>query len=194
MSIDIKRLEVDAGYWDEVAPEGATHYDPEDMGDPWMRELESNWMFYWESKRGWVRYLQKAMLARIVARLVIRPDAQEEWTGTGRPPVGCICEAVWLEPPDGGGRDFESVHIKAYFGSQVWFESQSLDEVVCEIRDCEFRPIRTQAQRERDDLLTSIIEDYRKSLNSPVSTIELNLISEFSNYLYEIGMLRSDGE
>ena len=50
--------------------------------------------------------------------------------------------------------------------------------------------IRTQAQRERDDLLTSIIEDYRTSFNSPVSTVELNLISEFANYLFEIGMLR----
>ena len=54
--------------------------------------------------------------------------------------------------------------------------------------------IRTQAQRERDDLLTSIIEDYRKSFNSPVSTIEINLISEFSNYLYDAGMLRRAGE
>jgi len=91
--IDTKRLAKDRAYWDKVAPEGATHYDPEDMGAPWMRELESNWMFYWESKRGWVRYLQKAILARIVARLVIRPDAQEEWTGTGLPPV--VRSARW---------------------------------------------------------------------------------------------------
>lgn len=29
MSIDIERLKVDAAYFDEVAPEGATHYCPE---------------------------------------------------------------------------------------------------------------------------------------------------------------------
>jgi len=57
-----------------------------------------------------------------------------------------------------------------------------------------FRPIRTQAQRERDDLLTSIIEDYRKSFDRPMSTIEEEVTSEFSNYLYDAGMLRRAGE
>ena len=54
--------------------------------------------------------------------------------------------------------------------------------------------IRTRAQIEREELLTSIIEDYRKSINSPASTVELNLISDFANYLYEIRLLRRAGE
>ena len=113
---------------------------------------------------------------------------KEEWSGVGLPPVGCICEGLWLEPPDGGGRDFESVHIKAYFGSQVWFESQSLDEVVCEIRDCEFRPIRTQAQRERDDAI-------EKALAMDCHPREGMLSRhDFCGALYDAGMLRGAGE
>jgi len=42
MSIDTKRLAKDRAYWDEVAPEGATHYDPEDIGAPWMMETVPN--------------------------------------------------------------------------------------------------------------------------------------------------------
>jgi len=186
--IDTKRLAKDRAYWDKVAPEGATHYDPEDMGAPWMRELESNWMFYWESKRGWVRYLQKAILARIVARLVIRPDAQEEWTGTGLPPVGTECEVViGAQKPRTvcfvGIKSSGSVVIENVDGE---FASYHRSQVI-------FRPIRTQAQRERDDLLTSIIEDYRKSFDRPMSTIEEEVTSEFSNYLYDAGMLRRAG-
>ena len=147
MNIDIERLKVDAGYWDEVAPEGATHYDPEDMGAPWMMELESNWMFYWESKTEWVGYLQKAMLARIVARLVIRPDAQEEWTGTGRPPVGTECEAEdaehgWILAIVIAHDDAEGVAVcKTFYGYDGYSN---------------FRPIRTQAQTDRTQLLTAL--------------------------------------
>jgi len=90
--IDTERLATDRAYWDSVAPEGATHYDPEDMDAPWMMKTTRNWMFYWGSKKEWVEYAQKAMITRILARLVIRPDAPEEWDGTGLPPVGVECE------------------------------------------------------------------------------------------------------
>ena len=146
--IDTKRLAKDRAYWDKVAPEGATHYDPEDMGAPWMRELESNWMFYWESKRGWVRYLQKAILARIVARLVIRPDAQEEWTGTGLPPVGEVCKYDWTES------GFFSTAIVRYRGDKLIIVSCEGSERVVYVEDAaeQLRPIRTHAQNEREEL------------------------------------------
>jgi len=92
MNIDTKRLAKDRAYWDGLAPEGATHYDPEDIDDPWMMETTSNWMFYWGSRKEWVGYARKTVLTGILARLVIRPDAQKEWDGTGLPPAGTECE------------------------------------------------------------------------------------------------------
>ena len=124
-------------------------------------------------------------------RYVERPTGRD---GEGLPPVGTECEAVWLEMPDGGDRDFERVIVKGYWEKQVWFCAASGEDFTHLLANVDFLPVRTQAQRERDDLLTSIIEDYRTSFNSPVSTVELNLISEFANYLFEIGMLRSAGE
>ena len=147
MSIDTERLATDRAFWDSVAPEGATHYDPEDMDAPWMMETTRNWMFYWGSKKEWVEHAQKAMLTRILARLVIRPDAPEEWDGTGLPPVGTECEVVIgaLKPrtvcfvgiKSSGSVVIETVdgELKSYHRSQV-----------------NFRPIRSQAQREREDL------------------------------------------
>ena len=121
--------------------------------------------------------------------MTAKPLQVDEWDGAGRPPVGCICEAVWLEPPDGGGIDFESVHIKAYFGSQVWFDSQSLDDVVCEIRDGEFRPIRTQAQREREEVIDCASKAIETAHGSDGSAYK-----EYCQTLYDAGMLRRAGE
>ena len=114
-------------------------------------------------------------------------DKASDWNGTGLPPVGTKCEVLDSVNGKWHGIEITSVareHLVALFNGE---------EALLK-KNCHFRPIRTQAQRERDDLLTSIIEDYRKSLNSPVSTIELNLISEFSSYLYDAGMLRRAGE
>jgi len=47
-----------------------------------------------------------------------------------------------------------------------------------------------RAERERDDLLTDVLEGFRKSRAEPAATPELNLLSEFANYLYDAGMLR----
>lgn len=40
--IDIERLKVDADYWDEVAPEGATHCLIKDSGTAWFRFKDDN--------------------------------------------------------------------------------------------------------------------------------------------------------
>ena len=121
------------------------------------------------------------------AAMSAKPLQSPEWNGSDpiMPPVGTECEAEdvdhgWIRVRVIAHDDSEGVAVcKTVYGYDGYSK---------------LRPARTQAQRDRDDLLTSIIEDYRKSLNSPVSTIEINLISEFSNYLFEIGMLRRAGE
>ena len=159
------------------APVGATHWDTNSK--VWCKDSR-----FWDDDI-WIQgyqypgYVEKNYVARPVE------TATAPWNGTGRPPVGTECEVVIGEQKprtvcfvgikSSGSVVIETVdgELKSYHRSQVIF-----------------RPIRTQAQREREDLLKSIIEDYRTSFNSPVSTVELNLISEFANYLFEIGMLR----
>ena len=73
---------------------------------------------------------------------------ESEWDGTGRPPVGTECEAVWLEAPDGGDRDFERVIIKGYWENQVWFCTSHGEDFTHLLANVDFRPIRTDAQPE----------------------------------------------
>ena len=160
MSIDTERLATDRAFWDSVAPEGATHYDPEDMATPWMMETTSNWMFYWGSKKEWVEYAQKAMLTRILARLVIRPDAPEEWDGTGLPPVGVECE--YLTAPREGQWNFapvwENCVVKYASENGAFLLDGNRDEIFMDSADydIQFRPIRTPEQREQEALALSI--------------------------------------
>ena len=146
---DTERLATDRAYWDEVAPEGATHYDPEDMGAPWMMETTRNWMFYWGSKKEWVEYAQKAMLTRILARLVIRPDAPEEWDGTGLPPVGVECECLFND-------GWVKVLVLSVNGDEAWVRRPRGSHIVSEGLGNEFRPLRTPEQREQEALALSI--------------------------------------
>ena len=183
MNIDAKRLAKDRAYWDEVAPEGATHYDPEDIDAPWMMETAKNWMFYWGGKKEWVGYSQRAMLTRILARLVIRPDAPEEWDGTGLPPVGTECECqIWDE-------SWHAVEITAHarFGICIVKPGSSGEGYTG--KDSKFRPIRTPDQRERDDVVAAA-EDLMNS-RPPEHT---DTASKAFALLYDAGMLRRAGE
>ena len=190
MEIDIKRLEVDAEYWNQVAPATATHmidgtrFVKWENGNEWQVLVEGD-PFWRESSNSWSL---KEYLSSGGWEIVARPVSA--WSGAGIPTVGTVCELDWTE----SGRYAPAV--VRFVGSNIMVVECEGEERVVYVEDAsqQLRPIRTQAQRERDDLLTSIIEDYRTSFNSPVSTVELNLISEFANYLFEIGMLRRAGE
>ena len=79
--------------------------------------------------------------------------ATTAWDGTGFPPVGTVCEGVWLEMPDGGDRDFEGMIIKGYYKKQVWFCTTSGENITHLAENVIFRPARTQAQIEREELI-----------------------------------------
>jgi hypothetical protein len=51
MTIDLERLAVDAEYWDEVAPEGATHFMYSEKFVKWVDGVELS--FYVSSERKW---------------------------------------------------------------------------------------------------------------------------------------------
>ena len=130
--------------WTE-APEGATHWDT--RGAVWCKHLYF-WCYGRWNHEGAIHDLAED-------RYTPRPTepATTAWDGTGFPPVGTVCEAVWLEVPDGGHRDFEGVIIKGYYKKQVWFCTTSGEDITHLTKNVDFRPIRTQAQREREELI-----------------------------------------
>jgi hypothetical protein len=158
MTIDLERLAVDADYWDEVAPEGATHFMHTEKFVKWVFGVE--WVFYASSGREWKKTHCNWMLKQYLndgTFVLAKPSkiAAPEWDGTGLPPVGCECKAVWLEAPDGGSREYEPVLVKGYFKSevlQVWFCTQQGEDIVCRMNNCSFWTIRSHAERDREDL------------------------------------------
>ena len=186
MNIDTKRLAKDRAYWDEVAPEGATHYDPEDMYVPWMMETASNWMFYWGRKKEWVGYVQRAMPTRIIARLVIRPDAPEEWVGTGWPPVGTECECWHQGVSD--RKHWVKCDVIGPYG----------DYVICAPNGGgfygfdanELRQVRTQAQREREEGVDFAARAYLSGRLESDPNLSGDQARKISAFFYDAGMLR----
>lgn len=93
------------------------------------------------------------------------PEVPQEWDGEGLPPVGCRCSATWLELPDGGCNDFCEVAIKGYFDGEVWLSKVNgvgYSEVL-KVKDCEFRPIKTQQEKDREAFVGSVKQLLPKS-------------------------------
>ena len=81
-----------------------------------------------------------------------------EWID-GLPPVGEVCEAAWLEAPDGGSREWCEVTYKRDFDSKVWFRHGD-DEIILHTFHVEFRPI----QSERDKTIEAAMSGLNDSL------------------------------
>ena len=131
--------------WTE-APDQATHYDCN-------ADVFCTVDGWWSCKGKY--YHMPCQMAWGSERYTPRPVEQSPtawptaWNGTGFPPVGTKCEAVWLEVPDGGDRVFEGVIIKGYYKKQVWFCTTSGEDITHLTQNVDFRPIRNQAQIER---------------------------------------------
>jgi hypothetical protein len=108
------------------------------------------------------------------------PIDAEKWVD-GYPPVGTECEVLDSVNGKWNGVQITGVsrdHLVVIFN----------DEEVLLNKNCRFRSICNQAQRERYNLLSSTIEKYREWLKNPASTAELILIAEFASYLYDAGI------
>ena len=130
--------------WAE-APEGATHWDT-------LADVFCNVGGWWENFRYHEFFGQDGWGTDRHTPRPVKP-ATAAWDGTGFPPVGTVCEGVWLEMPDGGDRDFEGMIIKGYYKKQVWFCTTSGENITHLAENVTFRPARTQAQREREGLI-----------------------------------------
>lgn len=78
-----------------------------------------------------------------------------EWNGEGRPPVGCECEVQYWN--DGL---HEKVRIIAWHGNEAWVEFTECKGKTSLIGNPEFRPIRTEAERKREEAINALSEHF----------------------------------
>lgn len=141
------------------APEGATHYGPAVEGEwleCWHKNVNGKWL-------GWLtdgdtRWSTAGNSNSRIKQFIPRP---QEWTGSGLPPVGTVCEfngagaACPYDPWHPDLKDGDHVTIIAYFNDSVGeiaaFTFKARNENIASIqveqaRPGAFRPIRTPAQ------------------------------------------------
>jgi len=81
-----------------------------------------------------------------------RPQEPEskEWDGEGLPPIGCECEGLWLQVPDGGSPEWTKGRLKGGYDSKIWFGTSDFIEIVVPAHNIKFRPLKTQEQKDRE--------------------------------------------
>lgn len=77
---------------------------------------------------------------------------QVEWNGEGLPPAGCECEY---------NRAGDWVVCKIVFISDFHVILQEKEEICWKTQSCQFRPIRTESERKRDDIVKALQIDER---------------------------------
>jgi len=160
MDIDIERLKWDAEYWDAISPLGATHHWS--LSGEWYQDCGDHVLAWAFGKEEWVQ--STAPLRIIRPEAIPRPTtpAAPDWGGAGLPPVGSD-QTVFVPTTavSAGGAyhpDSKWLMVAHHNGMGVVCirESGKGDwrSKMVEPRFC--RPIRTQAERDRDDLISTI--------------------------------------
>ena len=72
-----------------------------------------------------------------------------EWNGEGLPPAGCECEVK---------RALDWMRCKILFISEKHVVLQAQEECVWHTVACQFRPIRTEAERKRDEACKALYD------------------------------------
>jgi hypothetical protein len=169
MTIDLERLAVDADYWDEVAPEGATHFMYSEKFVKWVDGVELS--FYVSSERKWKKSFCSWSLQQYIDcgdYMIAKPKSQPtdtqpaesgaqisaEWDGKGLPPVGWHGECTWGNKEN----SHECVILPVLKIAINFYTSWSVDQI-SQLEGVEFRPIRSQAWREYEELGRDIIDD-----------------------------------
>jgi hypothetical protein len=94
------------------------------------------------------------------------------WNGDGLPPVDCECEVFWYG-------DWVKSIITAIGDIHVLFRTD-VSEYSGYIKDTKFRPIQTQADKEKQDAIEGMAKALRHSENGPQC-------AEQADYLYRLG-------
>jgi hypothetical protein len=174
MTIDLDRLAVDADYWNEMAPEGATHFMYSEKFVKWVDGVELS--FYVSSERKWKKSFCSWSLQQYIDcgnYMIAKPTkpAAQEYDGTGLPPVGAG-QTVFVP--------FMAMSLRASANTESTWSviAHHSGMAVVVINECgqgkltvailsekECRPVVSQAERERKELAT-FLEDYHLEMGS----------------------------
>jgi hypothetical protein len=124
---------------------------------------------------------------------VLAKPAAQEYDGTGLPPVGCKCDYL-----DVLGR-WHVVEITAHARLGVCFVECGRGGESYDAKDVrKFRPIRSQAERERESIIKLALErlgyDPFEFAGEEKPIKGKHEVWDSLNYLYDLGMLRMPDE
>lgn len=105
------------------------------------------------SEYGWGRFDKPTCI--VAYRLHKKDDDQPVWNGEGMPPAGCECEYTKQSLP---GNEWTECTVDYVGSSFVVYRDCYGVELTGIKGDISFRPIRTEAERKRDDIAKSINE------------------------------------
>lgn len=111
-----------------------------------------------------------------------------EWDGTAKPPTGWHGECTWGERQNW----FECVSLRGNFIALFKYSEWSIKHW-SEDEGFKFRPIKTQAERQRDEVVEAAME-LTCGPNDKRETITRNIIQQCLVELYGAGMLRKERE
>lgn len=109
-----------------------------------------------------IKFKEEALKERIVYREMYESAlaaSKTEWDGKGLPPVGCECEALY----DTEIYQWFAAKIIAHDGGRVvgrWIGGDSDGELFDYTKEVSFRPIRSEADKKRDIIISKIEKAY----------------------------------
>jgi len=159
------------------APEGATHFDPnDDVGLPWMRLQQGRWRAFDEEYQCWTAPLDEDdafIINNDGAQCIPRPT---EWRGPedGLPPVGTVCEAS----RHGGWAECEIIaHVRSS-DNRIEAVYQAADDWDWLSSPSNFRPLKSDKERAIDAAVAATILKDGPRIRAALSDI------------YDAGLLR----
>lgn len=104
----------------------------------------------WELAEVTREQYEAALVASDAGRAGSGIGLASEWNGDGLPPVGCECEMAWIEA------EFAPCKI-LFVGEEVVLVKREKRESCYTIPTVKFRPIRSEADRKRDEAVGAML-------------------------------------
>jgi len=161
--------------WTE-APDQATHYDC-------SADVFCTVDGYWSCKGKY--YHMPFQTAWGSERYTPRPveSATTAWDGTGLPPVGTKCECLFND-------GWVKVVVLSVNGDEARVRRPRGSHIVSKGLGNEFRPIRTQAQREREEATDFAARAYLSDRLESAPNLSGEQARKIAAFFYDAGMLK----
>lgn len=119
--------------------------------------------FQFELTNDW----KKAVVTREQYEAALSASKKPEWNGEGLPPVGCECERKWKGQPDTHWSKIKVLWVNhekmliEYIGEHSKHHVQLIN-----LQSTDFLPIRSEADRNRDESVNAIADICRSSASN----------------------------